>query len=68
MSRKINYGGAWSPPSSEEVSSVVSSLGGQSAVARILKKNRNTVHYWCTGQRKIDYANWKVIREVNIER
>lgn len=65
MSRKLEFDSKWIPPTSREVEIVVSSLGGKSAVARILKKNRCTIHYWCSGKRKIDYANWRLIESIN---
>jgi len=52
-------------PLFSEVNETVQSLGGISAVCRITKKHRNTVSKWCNGKIKIDYANWKLISEIN---
>ena len=65
MSNKKIIEVAFESPLSEEVNSIVQSLGGINAVCRITKKHRNTVSKWCSGKIKIDYANWKLISEIN---
>ncbi len=65
MSNKRIIEGAWSPPLFEDVSKTVKSLGGINAVCRITKKHRNTVSKWCSGEILMDYANWKLISEIN---
>ena len=67
MSNKKIIEEPFTAPLSEEVNSVVQSLGGINAVCRITKKHRNTVSKWCSGKIKIDYANWKLISEINSE-
>ena len=65
MSNKNIITTIWNAPTCDEVSNVVQSLGGVNAVCRITKKHRNTVSKWCSGKIKIDYANWKLISEIN---
>ena len=65
MSNKNIITTVWNAPTTEEVSEAVQSLGGINAVCRIAKKHRNTVSRWCSGKIKIDYANWKLISEIN---
>lgn len=65
MSRKKIYEEPFEAPSSEEILKVVNALGGKGDVSRIVKKNWNTVDRWCKGKVKIDYANWKLISEIN---
>ena len=65
MSNKNIITTTWNAPTYDEVSDVVQSLGGINAVCRITKKHRNTVSKWCSGKIKIDYANWKLISEIN---
>ena len=67
MSNKKIIDEVWDSPSFEEVNKTVQSLGGIASVCRITKKHRNTVSKWCSGQIKIDYANWKLIGEINIK-
>jgi hypothetical protein len=55
----------WKAPLFEEVNRTVKNLGGIASVCRITKKHRNTVSKWCSGKIKIDYANWKLISEIN---
>ena len=65
MSRKKIYEEPFESPHFEEIQRVVESLGGKGSVSRICKKNWCTVDRWCTGKIKIDYANWKLISEIN---
>jgi len=66
MSRKKIYEEPFEAPSPEEILKVVNYLGGKGDVSRICKKNWNTVDRWCRGSVKIDYANWKLISEINV--
>jgi len=65
VSNKKKIEEPWVAPLCAEVSKTVQSLGGIASVCRITKKHRNTVSKWCNGQIKIDYANWKLISEIN---
>ena len=69
MSNKklMQFIGVWDCPTGEEVAEVVKKLGGVNAVCRITKKHRNTVSKWRSGETNIDYANWKLISEINVK-
>ena len=67
MSNKKIIGETWEAPLFAEVNSTVQLLGGIASVCRITKKHRNTVSKWCNGKINIDYANWKLISEINTE-
>jgi len=61
MSRKTNYGERWIPPSPEKIREAIKKNGGRGKAALILKKNPSTIHRWCTGEVRIDYANWRLL-------
>jgi hypothetical protein len=65
LSRKKIYEEPFEAPSSEEIMKVVNALGGKAPVCRLCKKNWSTVDRWCKGEVKIDFANWKLISEIN---
>ena len=66
MSNKDLIEEPWEAPLFEDVNRTVQNLGGIASVCRITKKHRNTVSKWCSGKIKIDYANWKLISEINL--
>jgi len=66
MSNKRIIEEPWEAPLFAEVNKTVQTLGGIASVCRITKKHRNTVSKWCSGKIKIDYANWKLISEINL--
>ena len=64
MSRKKTiFTEPYEAPTVGEVLEAIERVGGKSEASRMLKKNWCTVDRWCTGKIKIDYANWKLLKE-----
>ena len=49
-------------PNVAEIRNAVEFFGGVSVVARILRKDRTTIHNWCKGKGAPDFANWHYLK------
>lgn len=62
----VKYKEAWTPPPPEKIREAIKYVGGQAKAALLLKKNKSTLHRWCVGTMKIDYANWVLLTGIRI--